>query len=220
MSLRLRHNVHWCESGGRAIFLDIEADRYFCLPKSANDAFLRLANARMQSGDDERLGAIIARGLLVECSASNMIRRPPALETPTCDYAAAPQVGLPDLCRALAAEMRAARSLRTRPLRQAIAAASGLAPEWRSDPRASDRTVQAIVAASHAISFLTRTHNRCLVRALAVHSTCKKRGISPKLVFGVIAHPFAAHCWVQLGSAVLVDGFEHARLYSPILVIE
>jgi hypothetical protein len=36
----------------------------------------------------------------------------------------------------------------------------------------------------------------------------------------VIAHPFAAHCWVQLGDAVLIGGYEQARLYTPILVIE
>jgi hypothetical protein len=77
-----------------------------------------------------------------------------------------------------------------------------------------------MVAASDAAGILTRVHNRCLVRALALHSLCKRKGIGAKLVFGVIAHPFAAHCWVQLGSAVLVGGFEQARLYTPILVLQ
>ena len=37
MPLQLRGNVHWCDSGGRAVFLDVEADRYFCLPAAANE---------------------------------------------------------------------------------------------------------------------------------------------------------------------------------------
>jgi hypothetical protein len=44
--------------------------------------------------------------------------------------------------------------------------------------------------------------------------------VAAKLVLGVVAHPFTAHCWVQLGTAVLVGGFEQARLYTPILVVE
>ena len=55
---------------------------------------------------------------------------------------------------------------------------------------------------------------------LAFHSSCRKRGLETKLVLGVIAHPFTAHCWVQLGTAVLVGGYEQARLYTPILVLE
>ena len=80
--------------------------------------------------------------------------------------------------------------------------------------------VEQIAAASAAAAFVTRSHDRCLVRALAVHALCSRTAVRPKLVFGVAAHPFAAHCWVQLGSAVLVGGFEQARLHTPVLVIE
>jgi hypothetical protein len=222
MPLRLRDNVNWCDCGGRAVFLDLEADRYFCLPKSTNDAFLRAADGQMEPGDSDGLEAMIARGVLIETSADSIIQRPPSIERPTCDYLAAStgRVGLLDLLKALAAEMRAVRSLRRKPLQQVIAAAARRGHQMVNAPGNTDRSLRTIVAASSAISLVTRTHNRCLARALAVHSTCKKRGIGPKLVFGVIGHPFAAHCWVQLGSAVLVGEFEHARLYSPILVIE
>ena len=220
--MRLRDNVHWCDCEGRALFLDVEADRYFCLSKSANDAFLRLANGRMQVGDAERLEAMVARGVLIETCADSVIRRPTSLERPTCDHPAAStsELGMLNLLEALAAEIRAVNLLRSNPFRNVIAIAANRGREM-ANPRADrDRAVGAIIASSNTISLVTRTHNRCLARALAVHSMCAKRSIGAKLVFGVIGHPFAAHCWVQLGTAVLVGGFEHARLYSPILVIE
>lgn len=221
MPLQLRDDVHWCDCAGRAVFLDVEADRYFCLPAAANDAFLRLAKGKPEPGDPERLRMLVARGILVEDGAS-AIRRPPVIEAADRDLADEPSAS-PDLSsifRALVSELRAARLLRTRPFSRVLEAIERNGSRNRRPPRDTDRALQAIASASKAISYVLRVHERCLVRALAVHLNCTKRGIRPKLVFGVIAHPFAAHCWVQLGKAVLVGGFEQARLYTPILVLE
>ena len=116
--------------------------------------------------------------------------------------------------------MRAGWRLRTRSLRDVLETAASRGRNEALVPEHPNSSLGAIVTAANAVALLTRVHNRCLVRALAVHAMCKKRGIRPKLVFGVIAHPFAAHCWVQLDSAVLVGGFEQARLHTPILVVE
>lgn len=219
--MRLRSNVHWCDCEGRAVFLDLEADRYFCLSRTANEAFLRLAEGRMGPRDGERLEGMIARGILIESCADSVIERPAFLERPTCDYPAGStgEVGLLHLAEALAAEIRAVSSLRRKPLREVLAIAARRGTRAIASAN-RDRAVRTIIASSNAISLVTRTHNRCLARALAVHSMCRKRGIDPKLVLGVTGHPFAAHCWVQLGTAVLVGGFEQVRLYSPILVVE
>ncbi|MGN6847894.1 MAG: lasso peptide biosynthesis B2 protein, partial [Sphingomicrobium sp.] len=83
-----------------------------------------------------------------------------------------------------------------------------------------DRKIRSIVMAARSVSLVTRAHDRCLVRGLAVHAACSAAGVRTSLVLGVIAHPFAAHCWVQLGDAVLVEGYEQARLFTPILVLE
>ena len=220
--MHLRSNVHWCDCEGRAVFLDLEADRYFCLSKSANDAFLRLARGRMEPGDGERLEPMIARGVLLDTCADSTIDRPAALERPTCDYpcGSAGEAGVLHLAEALAAELRAVSLLRRKPLRDVLAIAANRATGIAIPADDRDRMLRTIIASSNAISLVTRRHNRCLARALAVHSLCRKRGIGPKLVLGVTGHPFAAHCWVQLGTAVLVGGFEHVRLYSPILVVE
>jgi hypothetical protein len=221
MALRLRDDVHWCDCAGRAVFLDAQADRYFCLPKSANDAFLRLAFGELEPQDPQQLRILLSRGILIETPERARLPSPPLIEPPTCDFVGEPfpGAGLLHILRALASEMRAAWLLRTRSFQRVIEAA-GRSPKRGRAQADPDRLLQEIVEASRATAFLTRAHNRCLVRALAVHACCKKSGIRPKLVFGVIAHPFAAHCWVQLGSAVLVGGFEQAQLYTPIAVLE
>jgi hypothetical protein len=124
------------------------------------------------------------------------------------------------ILRALAWEHRAAWQLRTRPFSEVMALARRRGATAREAPCDNGPAIRSIAAAADSIAFVTRAHNRCLARGLGVHAACRARGIRAKLVLGVIAHPFAAHCWVQFGDAVLVGGYEQARLYTPILVIE
>jgi hypothetical protein len=222
MSLRLRSDLHWCDCAGRAVFLDVRADRYFCLPQAVNNAFLILAAARGEAADDSRLRMLIERGLLVETTSPQPLEPAPTIERATRDFAGGltPGRGPVALTRAFASEVCAAWLVRTCAFQQVIALARSRAARCGPASVNVDRSIQSIVGASDAISFVTRAHDRCLVRALGVHSLCAAAGVRPKLIFGVIAHPFSAHCWVQLGDAVLVGGFEQARLYTPILVIE
>ena len=222
MPLQLRDNLHWCESGGRIVFLDVAADRYFCLPSEANDSFLTLAEGKADRHDAERLHILTSRGLLVTGGSLEFFPQPPVVDHPTRDCLGnpTPRSGAVPALRALAWEFRAAWQLKTQPFSEVIARARRSGLSQREAAGGSDPAIQSIAAAADAVAFVTRSHNRCLVRGLAVHAACRARGISAKLVLGVIAHPFAAHCWVQSGDAVLVGGYEHARLYTPILVIE
>ena len=222
MPVQLRDDLHWCDCDGRAVFLDLRADRYFCLPKLANDAFLRLAAQQAEPGDSEKMQFLFQRGLLIETCESASMKTPPTIEAPTHDFLGEPfpRIRPVHIIRALAEELRVAWLLRTKPLLRILEAVERRSPLMR--PAAADpaRSLEAIAAASSATAYVTRAHNRCLVRALAVHAACARRGIRTKLVFGVIGHPFGAHCWVQLGSSVLVGGFEQARLFTPILVLQ
>lgn len=221
MAFQLRDELHWCDCAGRAVFLDVAADRYFCLPKTANDAFLRLAAADMKPGDIGHLEMLLVRGLLIEAPQGTRLRPPPQIDNPTSDLVAEPmRSGLLPIARALASQLHVASRLRARSFEQVIATALKPNPHDNRARRKPSQSLQVISAAAGLSAFLFRAHNRCLVRALSVHALCHRIGIRPNLVFGVIAHPFAAHCWVQLGTAVLVGGFEQARLYTPILVLE
>ena len=176
----------------------------------------------MQSGDVERLHLLVERGMLLEAGPHGCIRAPALIEAPTHDFLEepVPRAEPVSVLRALASELRAAWALRTRQFHQVVEAVRNGRPGNRGIQGNPDRSIQQIVSAATAVSFITRSHDRCLVRALAVHSACRSIGSKPKLIFGVIAHPFTAHCWVQLGGAVLVGGYEQARLYTPILVLE
>lgn len=220
MPFRLRDRIHWCDCLGRAIFLDAAQDRYFCLSATTNAAFLRLAAGNSEPGDSAALRSLVERNILIEEQFGAAGLPSAAIDEPAGDFPTHPdgRASLPEILRALAAEVRAAWLLR-RPIGQAIDAAARAHHRRRSSTNV-ERTIASIVMGSGAAAYLTRTHDRCLVRAFAVHAACKRKGIAAKLVFGVVANPFAAHCWVQLGPAVLVGGFEQARLYTPVLVVE
>ena len=172
-------------------------------------------------GDSARLHSLVDSEILIEADAPASMRQPPLVETPTHDLIECRQGRMSlAIFTMFVAEMRAARVLRKRPFHEVLAAAARerrprrhapfLAPAWSIETSAS---------AAAALSFITGSHDRCLVRALAAHRMCKHSGSKANLVFGVIAHPFTAHCWVQVGSAVVVGGYEHTRLYTPILVV-
>lgn len=222
MPFRLRDNVHWCNCTGRAVFLDIEADRYFCLPREANEAFLRLAMGDPDFRDAERVQMLVSCGILISGGVSAAITQPPIIQATDRDLSDEPQPfpGMFSILQELVSELLSVRLLRTRPFSHVVETIKRRGAAVRRPPRDQDHVLHAIAGASNAVSYLVRVRDRCLVRALAAHLICTKRGIRPKLVFGVIAHPFAAHCWVQLGNKVLVGGFEQARLYTPILVLE
>jgi hypothetical protein len=217
--LRLRENLHWCECDGRAVFLDTREDKYFCLPRQANDAFLDLSR-HPASAQLEHLQPLLSRGLLID-GHGGAIGAPAQIERPTSDWLqrSPRRAGAIAISHAIASELIAARYLRKAPLQQVLDRVRALSAT--AEPLGSDviRSVRRIAEAEAWASFIMRSHNRCLVRALAVHSLCRKAGAPTKLVFGVVAHPFSAHCWVQLGSAVIVGGYEQARLHTPILVI-
>lgn len=219
--LELRDNLFWCECAGRAVFLDVAEDRYFCLPTGTNDAFLRFARSASTDDDRARLAFLVEQGVLVERHGAGFIRRPPLVVPPAADWPVDPgsRPGFIALARAFYEERRAARRLRTWPFADAITWARHHERPARTGAQ-SDHSLETIVGAAAAVSLLLRAHDRCLVRALAVQSICRGKGVATQLVVGVIGHPFAAHCWVQLGDKVLVGAFEQARLYTPILVVE
>lgn len=220
--LQLRDNIHWCNSGGRAIFLDVESDRYFCLPAATNDLFLSYANGELRETDAQLLAPLVASGILVESSRSGRIRQPPAIDFPERDLADKPEAfpRLFAIARQLLCEIHSARLLRTKSFAQVLERVERNKVHHRRRPRERDGALEAIAAAARGASYVMRVQDRCLVRALAVHALCARSGIRPTLVFGVIAHPFAAHCWVQVGKAMIAGGIEQARLYAPILVLE
>jgi hypothetical protein len=76
MGFTLRNGISFCRVGDRIIFLDIEADRYFCLSRSAEHSFRALADGATPPPDDAHVQGLLARGVLMASAALGL--RPPA----------------------------------------------------------------------------------------------------------------------------------------------
>jgi hypothetical protein len=59
----------------------------------------------------------------------------------------------------------------------------------------------------------------CLFDSLALLEFLAGYRLLPRVVFGVVADPFQAHCWLQDGSTVINDELERVSKYKPILSI-
>ena len=216
MALQLRRNLACCLSGGKTVFLDLEADRYFCLSREADEAFQGLVSGQGATSD-AGLRTLVERGLLVEADGEPI--RMASIAPPLQDPGALPRPRILDITGAVAAQLRAARGLRRVRLLDLLKTMSD-AGRWQGPPsRQAEIEARRVAAAFAAAAMILGSHDRCLSRSLALVSLCNRRGAYPRLVFGVTADPFAAHAWVQLGDMVLTGDLEQARQFTPILAL-
>ena len=59
----------------------------------------------------------------------------------------------------------------------------------------------------------------CLFDSLALLEFLADHHSYPRIVFGVVADPFQAHCWLQEGSVLLNDDLERVGRYKPIMSV-
>ena len=218
MAYRVREGLHWCRCSGRILFLDLVEDRYSCLPRTLDSAFLRLSSGATDAADLAALRPLAAAGLLVEDTAppATPVTIPPAIG----DHCAEPGLSAAaDVIAAIASQLRWALVLRLRPLGQIARSLERCAGRFEAPACDPDHVIGRFASAFAAASLLLPVHDRCLVRALAFRSLCVRRGVRPQLVFGVRLNPFHAHCWVQLDRRVLIGDFEQVRLFTPIAVV-
>ncbi|QAY78186.1 lasso peptide biosynthesis B2 protein [Sphingosinicella sp. BN140058] len=220
MALRLRDNLAFCLCGGRAVFLDLEADRYFCLPPVADRAFRALL-----AGGEADVGALaplIGRGLLLGNEGPGL-----EYEQSATVPAASRASGIDDgrrpswrmIVEALIAQHAAAGRLRRRRLLDLVAGIRARAERLGNPPAEVERAAANVAAAFASSALWLGRHDRCLPRSLALLAMCHRRRIPASLLFGVGAEPFAAHSWVQLGDAVLTGDLEQVQQFTPILVV-
>jgi len=214
MSHQLREGLSFCFVGDRAVFLDLPADRYFCLGPDLEDRFRAWA---AREAADEPVDALVRHGLLVPGSA------PPA-----CARIAPPTVSLLEIDhdRSTASLIPAAflhfvatsASLRFGGL--AVTIERFRRRKERARVAAPHASLAADIAHAHeATALLTASHDKCLARSIAIARHLAGRGLRPTLVLGVRLRPFHAHCWVQLGETVANDRIENVRTFTPIVAI-
>jgi len=214
---RLRDGLSFCRLDRRSIFLDLPADRYFCLSAPLDEAFSALIDS-----DDiapERRAVLLQAGILTTCRDN--VRPMP------CGLAAPAPTAIPDrgntasfiaMMSALAARAIWHSRVRRRPLatniyrlerrKRTITANS-------PSPTAIARTIHAYRRAGRYVS----SRDQCLATSMSLMSVLLTLGARPDLVLGVKLHPFQAHCWVQLDGQIVNDEPDLLRPFTPIRVI-
>ncbi|TPE62602.1 lasso peptide biosynthesis B2 protein [Sandaracinobacter neustonicus] len=222
MGLMLRPGVSYCEVAGRLIFLDLEADRYFCLGRRAEAAFRAATAGLAEAGEqDDALLSLTQSGMLISTSDDSRPSACRGLEMPETSLLDDIRAGAPVSLRIAALRDLATThfALRWRPLNvvlRRLAQQKSRAATRLSTERV---TAQAVAAAFDWSSAIVRSHGRCLPRSIAVAQRLARLGISADLVVGVSLYPFAAHSWVQCSSALVNDRLDGVRHFTPILVI-
>jgi Transglutaminase-like superfamily len=76
-----------------------------------------------------------------------------------------------------------------------------------------------LVAAFQKLRPLYPRSYLCLFDSLALLEFLAGYHVLSRIVFGVVADPFQAHCWLQEGSTVINDELERVGRYKPILSV-
>jgi len=219
-NLRLRPGISHRSFAGCAILLDIDRDRYWQLSDRMGavlDQVTRGDSRPIEPGDVARLETLgLIERVGEDAPPPASIDVPPATRSATEGEVAAGRVRPGEALEVTGLVLAARRRVRRRPLRllldEVVQRRSARAAEERTDP---------VVLAQHFHRYrrLVPLPALCLPDTIAFLHFAGRRGSFPHLVFGVEAWPFAAHCWAQAGDCVLNDSLDHARAFSPILVL-
>ena len=215
----LAPEVHFCVSQQWYVFLDLSRDRYSCVSQSPFDALAPALLAGKLFTSDPAVGRPVVSTIFT--TARRDLER--------SSWVARRRTSVVDAGRVLAGSAWVARSLK----RQSIAATVAGVRERR---RAADSAqAEPAVLGSRASAELWRLRHhmadfhtvrpwfwreyRCLFDSLAAFEYLSRFSLLPRLVIGVRAEPFEAHCWLQEGDAVVNDTLDQVIGFSPILVV-
>lgn len=205
--------ISYCVCDDRAVFLDVERDRYFCLPSHLNQAFVRtvIDGDAMASADAERLRALgIENPTPREFAARRNTHAMPIKEMVPSDRASS-------VLWASAAHWLVQSRLKRWRFARLLAYERCRAP--RRVRHTPDQTLAKLHAAFRRTSLWMGEADQCLARSIAFRMLAFRLGFAPTLVLGVKLDPFAAHCWVQSEDCVANDSLERVRCFTPIFAL-
>ena len=194
----------WCRTGSHVIFLDLERDRYFRLPREREEAFT----------------ASLASDGRASWHQPTTIPRPegwcpPCRSSPARDNS---DFRLGGVARALWVQRRVEKMLASGGILTVLQELRRARTRCQSPRTDLSEQAQAMVRAFEQARLLRSAADRCLTRSIALAGCLAATGDECYAVLGVTALPFSAHCWAQQGDTVLNDSFEEVLRYTPILV--
>lgn len=219
MRYALREGLSFCRVEDRLLFLDLPADRYFCLARDAERSFARLCDTERSSPDDDpRLAGFVRNGLLVRSDTAQLPAPCPAPHAASQSLAGTtPPARASDTISALLYLALAPLELRAFGLARALARTCDR--KCRASGRAGAARIARAAAGFEACNAIASAHDRCLPRSLAIAHALTRIGARPELVLAVKLGPFKAHAWVQCENMLINERVEVTRHFTPILVI-
>ncbi|MDR3511065.1 MAG: lasso peptide biosynthesis B2 protein [Caulobacteraceae bacterium] len=218
MPWSLREQVSFCWVGDRPVFLDMRADRYYCLRAAAEHAFRALAGGGVPPAND--MEALTRTGVVEPQGAAPIEpTRAPQPESSLVDAPGDRARFGPAVVVEVAFRLARARGQVVRtPFSALIARVRSRNARLRA-VGAGDRSLRRLALDFSAARRICPHAIACLPDALAMLDFLGARGFAADLVFGVRLNPFTAHCWVQAGAEVLNDGLGAVTCFTPILVV-
>lgn len=206
-----------CVASDKLILLDLRQDRYFHVPEALTDIMLKWLEAAECSPPPTPIARMLERSGIaqpVDPIASNSMREciaiPRTLTSPTWLKAPGRSANILDIA---AIVTRTWVKLRRTPLRS-ILQDRAATTSFRED---TENLVERSTAFDRARAFAP-VPRRCLLDSLALSTWLSRSGVPGRLVFGVTARPFSAHCWLQVPGSILNDSYDHVSRFTPILV--
>ncbi|BEV13159.1 lasso peptide biosynthesis B2 protein (plasmid) [Asticcacaulis sp. DW145] len=221
MTLMLRDDLSFCNSGNRLVFLDLAADRYFMLPNDLESAFRRLlVSAKNAERDIEFECRLKSAGILVDDeSAGSSLKAMTERVAPTSEFSLRGKptklvLILSSICIQIETELM----IRFRGLKPTIQMMRAERVRYgKKEPKELlDR--DAVVSSFLSTRRIVPTQDRCLSWAISMARYLAKNGQHSQLIIGVNTSPFSAHAWTQQNDVVISDYIDRVRDYNPILV--
>lgn len=220
----LRNDLSFCRVGDQLVFLDINNDRYFCLPQAMEEALAAYLEGEGRSDLD--ISGLITRNILVDHKDSK-IGSPTsiqpaarsAMEAPT----SAEELRPSELLEVLAIVLHTQLQLKASPLRdvledltanRCIQTAQAAPPTALVECRLTDAA-----AVYRRARLYVPVEMRCLLDSIAMARFLRRRELDVHVVFGVALDPFSAHCWVQAADLVLNDTVGNVSSHTPIRIV-
>jgi hypothetical protein len=232
----LSHHAFLCVAQRYCVFLDIRSDRYFAVQREEIEALgpwlegWTISNARTDvpsrpSDSAARIASELSRrGILTTLSRDAKPVQPETIVPPTVNVTA--HVNLPGTATLLrhgvnflSSVVRVRRHFKKHSLESMthnIAARRYSAGgRCRVDIRREISLVSVfnLLRSCYARPYVCLFDSVCLLEFLAQYA------LFPRLVFGVNAEPFQAHCWLQEDRMVLNDTVERVSAYTPIMSV-
>lgn len=221
--VRVRDGIYFCHSDGPYVFLDLTRDKYFLLDLDSSNRFKELAAASGIVSDETKAltDELLQCGILDSSingdfghetnSVSTSLKTLIDLDSPS-EIA----IRLPHVISFMLAYGRAWVLVRARSTQYLVDRVRGRRKSKQA--RIDHKRLRDLVSSfQYLATFFYSRQDQCFLDAVVLMEYLALNSIYATWVFAVTAHPFSAHCWVQLNEFLLNDRATKVMPFTPIL---